>query len=318
MSILAAELFDKADSYRRQFDAAKPFRHVLITPFFNSSVAEAMLEEFPIPLESQMRNEFGKKSRKFACHDVRSIGPTYRLIDDYISSAEFAKLMERVTGIQNLLYDPEYHGAGTHDNLSGQAMDAHVDFNLHRTTGYHRRFNAIIYLNKEWKEEWGGNLELHTNPWDFENDKIVSYPPLFNHCVLFETNEYSWHGFQRLQMPDGREISRKSFTIYMYTKDRPADEIAPKHGTIYVQPGPPKHFEAGHTLTTGDVQELKLAFIRRNAYLQGMYQRESQLLTQVEKLTKAVEHLIKIQKAGQAAASKAAPPPQASRSPETA
>jgi hypothetical protein len=135
MSILAAELFDKADSYRRQFDAAKPFRHVLITPFFNSSVAEAMLEEFPIPLESQMRNEFGKKSRKFACHDVRSIGPTYRLIDDYISSAEFAKLMERVTGIQNLLYDPEYHGAGTHDNLSGQAMDAHVDFNLHRTTG---------------------------------------------------------------------------------------------------------------------------------------------------------------------------------------
>jgi hypothetical protein len=119
-------------------------------------------------------------------------------------------------------------------------------------------------------------------------------------------------------MPDGREISRKSFTIYMYTKDRPADEIAPKHGTIYVQPGPPKHFEAGHTLTTGDVQELKLAFIRRNAYLQGMYQRESQLLTQVEKLTKAIEHLIKIQKAGQAAASKAAPPPQASRSPETA
>jgi hypothetical protein len=304
MKILADDLINKADWYRSQFDGAKPFRHVLITPFFEPAIAEAILEEFPVPLESQMRNEFGDKSRKFACHDVRSIGPTYRVIDDYISSPEFAKFMERVTGIQNLLYDPEYHGAGTHDNLSGQGMDAHVDFNLHRTTGYHRRFNAIIYLNKEWKEEWGGNLELHTNPWDFENDTVISYPPLFNHCVLFETNEYSWHGFQRLLMPGGREISRKSFTIYMYTKDRAADEIAPKHGTIYVQPGPPKQFVAGHTLSADDIQQLKIAFIRRNAYLQAMYGRESQLLVQVEKLRKAVEHLKKTQKPGLEAARK--------------
>ncbi len=284
MKILSDDLIGNVDGYRKQFETAKPFRHVLITPFFEPAIAEAMLTEFPVPRESEMVNEFGKKNRKFACHDVRSIGPTYRLIDDYLSSPEFAAIMERVTGIQDLLYDPEYHGAGTHDNLSGQGMDAHVDFNLHRTTGYHRRFNAIIYLNKEWRKEWGGNLELHTNPWDFENDKIVSYPPLFNHCVLFETNEHSWHGFQRVQMPDGREISRKSFTTYMYTKDRPANEIAAKHGTTYVQPGPPKHFRPGYTLTADDVQELKMAFKRRNAYLQAMYQRESQLLTQVESL----------------------------------
>jgi hypothetical protein len=296
MKILADDLINKADLYRRKFDAAKPFRHMLITPFFDSAVAEAMLQEFPVPLESQMRNEFGGKNRKFACHDVRSIGPTYRLVDDYISSPDFAKVMERITGIQNLLYDPEYHGAGTHDNLSGQEMDAHVDFNLHRTTGFHRRFNAIIYLNKEWNEQWGGNLEVHTDPWDFENDKIVSYPPLFNHCVLFETNEHSWHGFPKIQMPDGRELSRKSFTIYMYTKDRPAEEIAPKHGTIYVLPGPPKQLRAGHTLTAEDVQELKVAFERRNIYFRGMYERESRLLTQLEKLKGAVEHLKKMQK----------------------
>src|ERR1051326_5710067 len=125
-----------------------------------------------------MRGEVGEKCRKFACHDVRSTGPTYRLVDDYVSSPEFASVMERVTGIQNLLYDPGYHGGGTHDNLSGQGMLAHVDFNLHHATGYHRRLNAIFYLNKNWNEEWGGNLELHTDPWDFENDEIVSYPPL--------------------------------------------------------------------------------------------------------------------------------------------
>jgi hypothetical protein len=291
MKILSDDLIKKADEHGKQFETAKPFRHVLITPFFEPATAEAMLAEFPVPVPSQMINEFGNKNRKFACHDVRSIGPTYQLIDDYISSPEFATIMGRITGIQNLLYDPEYHGAGTHDNMSGQGMDTHVDFNRHRTTGYHRRFNAIIYLNKEWKDEWGGNLELHTNPWDFETDQIISYPPLFNHCVLFETNEYSWHGFKRVQMPDGREISRKSFTIYMYTKDRPADEIASKHGTIYVQSGPPKHFRPGYTLTAHDVQELKSQFRHRNGYLHGMYERESRLLVQLEAAKQKIQKL---------------------------
>jgi hypothetical protein len=304
MKILADELITKADWYRSQFETAKPFRHVLIAPFFQPAVAEAMLKEFPVPIESQMRGEAGEKCRKFACHDVRSIGPTYRLVDDYVSSPEFASVMERVTGIQNLLYDPEYHGGGTHDNLSGQGMFAHVDFNLHHATKYHRRCNAIIYLNQGWNEQWGGNLELHTDPWDFENDQIVSYPPLFNHCILFETNEHSWHGFQTVQAPDGRELSRKSFTIYMYTKERPAEEIAPKHWTIYVLPGPPKHFQAGYTLSAEDVHELKLSLKERNALLKAMYGRESILLTHNEELTRAIEHLQKMQKSGLEAAQK--------------
>jgi hypothetical protein len=282
VGILSDELRRNIDRYGEQFRNAKPFRHVLIAPFFTPEIAEAMLREFPIPVEAEMKNEFGRRSRKYACHDVRSIGPTYRLIDDYISSPVFSQEMQRLTGIEGLLYDPEYHGAGTHDNFSGQGMDAHVDFNLHRTTGYHRRFNAIIYLNKEWDEAWGGCLEVHKNPWDFENDTTISYPPFFNHCVLFETNEYSWHGFQRVQKPDGKELSRKSFTIYMYTKDRPKEEIAPKHGTIYVPAGTPKQLTAGHTLTDGDVQELSALFKSRNAYLQGMYERESKLMEQVE------------------------------------
>ena len=92
-------------------------------------------------------------------------------------------------------------------------------------------------------------------------------------------------------MPDGREISRKSFTIYMYTKDRPANEIASKHGTIYVQPGPPKNFRPGYTLTADDVQELKSQFRHRNGYLQGMYERESRLLVQLEAARKTLDNL---------------------------
>src|SRR5438552_10493851 len=123
-----------------------------------------------------MVNEFGRGSKKFARHDVRNIGPVYADLDDYIRSPKFAALMSELTGIPGLLYDPEYHGAGTHDNHDGQGMDPHVDFNLHRSTGYHRRINAIIYLNESWDPKWGGNLELHKNPWDPEGDEIIAFP----------------------------------------------------------------------------------------------------------------------------------------------
>ena len=232
--ILNRAVTSKIADLSRRFAEAQPFRHVLIENFFADDVLAELIRQFPAPDPSKMVNEFGRGSKKFARHDVRNIGSVYEELDDYIRSPQFATVMSELTGIPHLLYDPEYHGAGTHDNHDGQGMDPHVDFNLHRTTGYHRRLNAIIYLNEEWDPQWGGNLELHKDPWDPAGDEVLSYPPFLNHCVLFETNEYSWHGFHPVTLPPGKNISRKSFTIYMYTKDRPLNEIADKHGTIYV------------------------------------------------------------------------------------
>jgi len=276
------------DDYARQFQEADPFRHVLIPDFFAAETIEGLLADFPTPREEEMRNEFGKKSRKYACHDVRSISPFYARLDDYIRSPEFIATMERLTGIDGLIYDPEYHGAGTHENFSGQGMDAHVDFNLHRTTGFHRRINAIIYLNETWEEDWGGCLELHSDPWDHRKNRTKSYLPLLNHCVLFETNEYSWHGFEKVNPPEGRELSRRSFTIYMYSKERPQEEIAGKHGTIYVQKATPAHFKPGHVLTEADIAELDFIFQHRNNYLKGMYSRDSKNQVEIGHLRKVL------------------------------
>jgi 2-oxoglutarate-Fe(II)-dependent oxygenase superfamily protein len=286
MRMLSNRFLDDLDAIADRFANAEPFKHVLIPEFFAPDVLQEILQQFPCPNEEKMRNEFGQPSRKYVCRDVRNIGGIYRAIDDFIQTAEWCQLMGRITGIDGLLYDPDYFGAGTHDNLSGQGMDVHVDFNRHQTTGYHRRINAIIYLNEWWQPEWGGALRLHKDPWDFKHDSYVEYPPLLNHCVIFETNEKSWHGFERVSAPAG--ISRKSFTIYMYTKDRPAHEVAPKHATIYVQKGPPAFITPGHTLTQNDVAEVEGIFQHRNGYLQGMYREHSRLLVQNESLLKNI------------------------------
>src|SRR5260370_715803 len=81
-----------------------------------------------------------------------------------------------------------------------------------------------------------GALELHSNPRRPEENRVQAYNPTFNRAVLFETNERSWHGFPRVELPPAeRHRSRKSVSIYLYTRERPAGEIAPVHGTFYVQ-----------------------------------------------------------------------------------
>jgi len=85
-------------------------------------------------------------------------------------------------------------------------------------------------------------------------NRITSFLPIFNRALLFETNESSWHGFPIIDLPpDKQHLSRKSISVYFYSRDRPKDEIAPEHGTFYVQRPLPFRIAAGHVLTDADI-----------------------------------------------------------------
>ena len=114
------------------------------------------------------------------------------------------------------------YGGGTHENLDGQELDPHIDFNYMEGYKVHRRANLLLYLNKDWQEEWGGQIELHSNPRDVENNEITAFNVIFNRAVIFETNEISWHGFPRVTLPANQSSrSRKCLSVYLYTKERP-------------------------------------------------------------------------------------------------
>ena len=167
--------------------------------------------------EKRATNELGLIGRKAVVEYVSDISQSYRTFYDYINSVLFLNAMSKLTGIQDLIADKTLFGGGTHNNLSGQGLDVHIDFNIDERKMLHRRINLLIYLNKEWEEAWGGAIESHSNPRDAAVDEIVSFLPLFNRAVIFETNEYSWHGFRRITLPpDKQHLSRKSFSISVY------------------------------------------------------------------------------------------------------
>ncbi|HVF64630.1 MAG TPA: 2OG-Fe(II) oxygenase [Casimicrobiaceae bacterium] len=271
--MIDAAVLDNAARYRAEFQAARPYRHVAIDGFFTTPVAQSLLADFPPFDKNKARNEVGEIGRKAVFEAVKGISPFYATLYAYINSAPFLSAMSELTGIPDLIADETLFGGGTHENLDGQGLDTHVDFNLDERRMLHRRLNLLVYLNKEWEDAWGGAIELHSNPWYPEADEVKSFLPLYNRALIFETNEYSWHGFKRITLPQGRRhLSRKSFSIYLYTKDRPIDEVVAPHTTFYVPPPLPDNVRAGSTLSESDAQAIRVAFQGRDGLIR-MYQK---------------------------------------------
>ena len=284
MAMLDPAVRNQVDELRSQFAANLPFRHVVIEPFLKPDLCQELMTEFPSFDAGQSLNERGEAGRKAVFPDLARLGRAYARFDELMRSPEFLSLIGRITGIPQLLYDPEYIGGGTHENLDGQELDTHVDFNYHPRTRLHRRLNLIVFLNREWEESWGGCLELLRDPWSTSEDarKVV---PMANRCVIFETTESSWHGFRRIHLPAQIKISRRSIAVYFYTKHRPAPETGPSHGTVYYQRPLPEHIRVGRTLLEADLEEMQSLLARRDKQIQFLYSREQKFSQVIDGIT---------------------------------
>jgi hypothetical protein len=286
-NFLSASTLEGIDGLHSRFLQATPFRHVVIDDFLDDAIYASMVREFPVFDPKAATNEFGLVGQKAVHDDVRALGGVFRDVDRLIQQPEFLETITRITGIDGLLYDPHYYGGGTHENRSGQTLDPHVDFNYHPIESWHRRLNLIVYLNDEWSDDWGGSIDLHSDPWS-NSDTVSTVSPLRNRCVIFETTENSWHGFQRIEPdPSGAIRSRRSFAIYLYSLNRPESETVAPHTTHYVHRPLPDHLRAGYTLNEQDVRSIQQAVKERSTWIKYLYDREMTMSETIEGLRSA-------------------------------
>jgi hypothetical protein len=285
---ISARTLADAERHAAAFARREPFRHVVIDDFLTADYAAALLAAFPPFERGNARNEAGELGGKSTIERIRGLGAPYAVLDDLIQKREFLDLVGRITAVPDLLYDPDYFGGGTHENREGQDLDPHVDFNRHPREGWHRRLNLIVYLNHDWHDAWGGSLELHSDP-RAADDCVRLVTPLFNRCVIFETTEWSWHGFSRITLPAPHAaLTRKSIALYFYTSERPLEELAGTHSTIYVDRPLPDRFRAGMILAEHDVEELRALLARRDQHNQRLYRDIGSLTSQLESANAAL------------------------------
>ena len=280
---LSPAVVERQQELRDAFASAQPFRHVVIDDFLSLDFATSLLDQFPDFARGNSVGEDGRPGAKSTFEHTRALGDAYARLDDLVSSQDFLGTIGKITGIDGLMYDPWYLGGGTHENRSGASLDPHIDFNFHPLERWHRRLNLIIYLNEGWQAGWGGALNLYRDPrLDQAPDHTIV--PAFNRCVIFETNEHSWHGFDRIAIPgDEQGRTRRSIALYFYTPPPEAGQVAADaHSTVYVNRALPAHLRAGHVLSTEDMSELGALIAERDGRISMQYREIAKLMTLVQ------------------------------------
>jgi hypothetical protein len=218
-----------ATSAHSTYSRAVPFPHIVLDDFFDPDLIDLVLSEFPKPGAIRWQQFDNEREIKLASAAESSFGPVTRLFLYHLNSITFLEFLSAVTGIPNLISDPRFDGGGLHQIVRGGKLGVHADFNRHRTYNLDRRLNLLLYLNKDWREEWGGHLQLWNRDMTRCEAKVL---PIFNRMMIFGTTDFTYHGHpDPLQCPEG--MTRKSLALYYFSNGRPAEEISGDHSTIF-------------------------------------------------------------------------------------
>ena len=227
---------DLSKQLSTQYHKAKPFPHIVIDKFLPETILDSVLDEFNKNenwwYDKVKWTEPYQVNKFYWPHDIETANnmpndlPTISALVNYLNSPVMLKYLEELTGIDNLISDELLMGGGLHKITSGGKLAIHKDYNVHPVKKMYRRLNLLIYLNKDWKTEWEGNLEL----WDKDHTKLeVSVEPLFNRAVIFTISEDSLHGHPvPLNTPEN--VSRNSIALYYFTEVNPSDN---EHSVVF-------------------------------------------------------------------------------------
>jgi hypothetical protein len=204
----------------------QPFPNIYFDNFFPERTAEAALADFPEPKEIEWHQFRDPNQRKKLAFDVAERLPSsLRDILFFLNSRPMLQFLEVLTGIKAIMPDPYFNGGGLHQIKPGGLLEVHADFSYLKQLRMDRRINVLIYLNKDWKEEYGGHFELWNKEITRSEKRIL---PVFNRCAIFSTTSTSYHGHPNpLTCPPDR--TRKSIATYYYSNGRPEEAEGVTH-----------------------------------------------------------------------------------------
>lgn len=215
-----------SSTLKATFNDAKPYKYVVIDAFLRPDSVEHLLKSITAPDPKQKSSDYLFAKNKFENPGFAQQSDVLAEIRDELLSPRFAKVLSDIYG-KELFVDPMFVGGGIHQGGAGSFLDMHADFNRHPANAdWLREINILLYLNKDYKEEYGGHLEMehaHTH----ERGRVA---PMLNRLVLMQTNDYTLHGYKPINFPSG--TYRTSLAAYAYSLDTEG-KAGPQRSTVW-------------------------------------------------------------------------------------
>lgn len=218
------------EELRDRYQGAKPFPHLILDELFPEDVLNALVAEVQqVNHDNWLFMEADGLQQVVRMRTAVEMGPAGYQLASFVHSPAFLYLLSELTDIWQLLPDPYLQGAGYAVMQRGMYMEVHSDRNVAYETGLTRRLAMIIFLNKSWRTQYAGQLEL----WNAEGTRCeVAIEPIFNRTVLFEVANPNFHGVpEALNCPADR--MRQSFIVYFHTVGDKEGKTPSPHSSVF-------------------------------------------------------------------------------------
>ena len=211
-----------------RFVGTPPYPMIVLDNFLPNDTALQLEKEADVIPEKHWTEFTRKGGYMQECNDM-SAAPEAQELVNQIHSQQGMNWLSNITGIKDLIPDPYLVGAAYSKSYRGDNLGIHTDFNWNDEIKVHRMLSMIVYLNSDWKPEYGGDLQFK----DFDNKKTIqSVAPLFNRAVIWRYHKRGFHGYpEPLACPEG--MSRKTFRIFFYVSDAEYKEDDRPHRSLY-------------------------------------------------------------------------------------
>ncbi len=218
-----ARLESALDGTAVRYRDASPFPHIVLDEVLTPAAFKEAVAEFPGVDDPFWKGYLHVNETKYCNVQPDTWAPHLQAVAQDFCSPRFVAYLEKLTGIENLIPDYTMDGGGLHQTLRGGHLNIHADFTTHHThENWARRVNILLYLNEEWHDGWGGELEL----WDKDMTACrAKVAPAGNRVLVFTTDVDTFHGHpDGLACPDG--MARRSLALYYFTEEQEAVRVS--------------------------------------------------------------------------------------------
>ncbi|MDA9050987.1 2OG-Fe(II) oxygenase [Schleiferiaceae bacterium] len=198
------------EELRKSYLTAQPFPHLVIKNICNED--KITLLRNAIPELNNRSRDYMFAGNKFEKSHYFELGPLFKELYEDLRSEKMNNFLSFLSG-KTTFVDPDNHGGGLHQGRKNSFLDMHLDYNYHPLhKNWWREMNLLLYLNEDWRPEYGGHLKIR----DLRTDETANLEVDFNTLIIQQCGDYTLHGYDPTNFPEGNH--RTSIATYAFTE----------------------------------------------------------------------------------------------------
>ncbi len=179
---------------KKQFEQSKlKIGFFTIDKVLPDELVNDIFEAFPSIEESVKKKNL--REYKYVAYQMNAYNPLLEEIIYAFQDKKVVQIIEEICGLESIFPDENLYAGGLSLMGKDNFLNPHLDNSHDKDRRKRRVLNLLYYVTPNWKNSFGGNLEIWPN--GLKNDPIT-ITSLCNRLVVMETHQNSWHSVSKV------------------------------------------------------------------------------------------------------------------------